>query len=218
MKTRVNLFFLVFLLAFCFSSCHNVRKVYSVKDKIDSSDSSGNSASCSVAYVPGIDLGIQNADLICQGEIVSEGSKVFVPLFSDGEYEELGFCYYRYDFTIDEIWFGECSEETIPLYLPENCAQLQKNDLAMFFLRSIESYGNEDYYRPVNMERSFFVINPPDDTLYSLDVDEGCSKYDGRSPLELKADIQTKIAEFAAQNMGAGKVIETYKENNVVDK
>jgi len=199
MKYKTRMLAAAALILLSLSSCHDGRKAYSEKDKTDPVGSSMSSSSGSSAYEPGIDLGVRNADLIVQGAILSKGRKVFVPVFSDGSYPELGFSYYRYDFRIDEVWFGECPEESIPLYIPAECAQLRKNDRAVFFLRRIEDQSEEDYCRPVNMERSFFVINPPDDTLFSLDTDEGCTKYDGEDPAVLMEDIASRMLEYAGE-------------------
>lgn len=106
--------------------------------------------------------------------------------------------YTRYKMLVDDIWYGKCGRRIIDVYFyghPTYGPGLTKGARTVLFVRRNRDFeGTDRYarYRAVD-ERCVYIINPPDDMLFSLSGEAVPLQYENKDPDELKTDIKERL-------------------------
>lgn len=170
--------------------------VYSPESRIALSNLEETDEGCYLAFPD--DLVMMNAvlsDVILIGSIEDEGT--VIETFPDPEEPKSTIARTVYTVRVQERWYGEIAEETFPLAVrvdPYNEAtKPHQGDVLVLFLHP---FYKERWHLTLGDERSMYVINPPDDTLFCLSDDETLIAFDGKKPADLKRIIKKKLKEF----------------------
>lgn len=96
---------------------------------------------------------------------------------------------------VDEVWYGDYGKPTIDVILhgkvPYNGIKPLKGDRILIMIYQCESELLGKYYQTTpGDERGVFIINPPDNTLFSLSREKEFTVYDGTSLEEMRQTIE----------------------------
>jgi len=153
---------------------------------------------------------LYEADLVIEGTVI--GSR---PLDTDvrrAGANEKNFAFY--DVSVDDVWFGEYSGDTIRLLIRDGVTQPRKGDEAVFLLRFL--YNTEDVCLLTRVENSVFIKNPPYNLLFAMSPASDCTAYDGQFPRLLKMHMKEALEQLGetGENIkyASGDIAKPYRE------
>ena len=164
-------------------------------------------------HAPGMELNTCLAELIAEVEICSDRQTDRYTLSG-----EVPVTVSWYEARIRDVWYGDAVDDEIQVWFMGDDSRLHLNDRIILYA----TYGGEEnYYVPVDGEASVFILNPPDDTVFSYSMISDYENLDGSSPEELREETEAILAQVAAGNGPVangyiGGAAEDYIEKNAV--
>ena len=182
---------IVFLAVFCAPYLYAAtlpRKVYTENDRtmyLTGYEELGSVAEPSLSWC------IELADFVGEVTVLTDGE----------ELTDETTRYTRYKMLVNDIWYGKCGNRILDIYIyghPAYGPGLTKGSRAVLFVRRNRDFeGPYRYarYRVVD-DRCVYIINPPDDMLFSLSGEAVPLQYENKAPDELKTDIREQLEKI----------------------
>ena len=180
MKRIYLAFLVIFCAAFLFSCNAKERYVYTSEDRSFVSYSNKMKPLASFVCPSGMDANVGLADLIAEIEITLDR------VIQNSELDEgIPYPMSHYEAHIRNIWYGEAVDTNIVLWIVGEEPELHKNDIAVVYM----NYGRtENYYAPVDGEYSIFIVNAPDNTIFSMRLTEEYETFEGQEVSALREE------------------------------
>ncbi len=210
---KLSAIFLAFFFALSLSSCgHQERYIYTETDR--NFKSQLDNPNLCLFYMPGMEMNTGMADLIAEIEITSNQTAV------DGELDDgIPYPMVWYRAKIREIWYGEVNSKEIKIWFAGEGPLLHSGDRLVAYL----NYGDvENYYVPVLGEYSVYVLNPPDNGIFTFVLNEEYEDLSGQSEEVLRAETEQVLEDIrdTGGKMSAflyGEIARPYYEQAVRD-
>lgn len=142
----------------------------------------------SFVYPSGMDVNVGLADLVAEIEITSDR------VIQNSELDEgIPYSMSRYQARIRDIWYGEAVDTDIVFWIVGEEPELHQNDIIVAYM----SYGGvENYYAPVDGEYSVFVVNAPDDTIFSMRLIEEYESFEKKEVSALREETDNILLDI----------------------